>query len=64
MLREKIDVEDAHAQLTAYMPASCVARFPGGIEGGRSVKDALPGQKDRNSEEEGRENATRCNVSM
>ena len=28
------------------VPASCAARFPGGIERGRSVDDAVPGQGD------------------
>ena len=57
----KTDVEDAYARLTANTPASCVARFPGGIERGRSVKDAVSSQMDGKSEEEGRDNATKCN---
>ena len=32
--------------LMRNMPASCAARFPGGIERGRSVDDAVPGQGD------------------
>ena len=50
----KLDVEDACAQITASMPA-----FSGGIDIGRSVKDAVSGQKDGKGKGEGLENATK-----
>ena len=34
--------------------------FPGGIERGRSAKDAMPGEEDGKGKEEGRENVAKC----
>ena len=40
----KTDEEDANAPFNAQVPASCAAKFPGGIERGRSENNAVPGE--------------------